>query len=520
MKLNLFLSVWLYSLFVVAQQTGNIDVNNVKAGINPDGILFKDQSSYHSAFEVPAGSNLHAFRYGSLWLAAKDDSGAVLAFGPPFAMDEAYLAGPVAGNFFGRDYQDRYEQVWKINRHVIDFHRENWNTPGYNVPREIADWPGNGNTNNDEALLLAPFFDFDGNQQYDPEAGDYPCIRGDQAIYAIYKDYVRSSLDFGFPTGVEVHLMAYEFAEKEQLSNTVFLNYKIINRTALDLHDAFVGSYMDGDIGCREDDYVGCDTNLNAFFFYNGDNFDEACPGSGGYGSSPPACGVMFLEEKMTSFIEYDRSYAFNGFPTGAEDIYHYLQGRWRSGFPVTYGGNGLGGTMPVKYMYPGVPGDASQWSKAASPVSESHGLGATGPFSLMAGDTIELDLAVVWARSPDATDFASVSALKNAMMEVQALYDQLYGGQLSVCDFATGVAERHEDPEAAVFPNPVEGRLHFSFGLNKPLSIQVIDILGKEVVPTQPVVEGLDTDRWSSGIYFVVFDWGKKRTVEKISVR
>ena len=67
--------------------------------------------------------------------------------------------------------------------------------------------------------------------------GDYPAIKGDQAIWWIMNDlnqgHMESQAD---PLGIELHGMAYAYnSNNTAVNNTIFMEYTIINRSAREL---------------------------------------------------------------------------------------------------------------------------------------------------------------------------------------------------------------------------------------------------------------------------------------------
>jgi hypothetical protein len=45
---------------------------------------------------------------------------------------------------------------------------------GYTIPKFILEWPAHGNLANKEDYYLAPFYDYNGDGNYNPYDGDYP----------------------------------------------------------------------------------------------------------------------------------------------------------------------------------------------------------------------------------------------------------------------------------------------------------------------------------------------------------
>jgi hypothetical protein len=120
---------------------------------------------------------------GALYMSAVKYSagGSWSAFhGGPISTTQAYntLA-------YSNEYHDA---IWKVSKAEILDHQANVQNPGYAVPAAIANWPGNGDTSLGIAAQLAPFIDLNGNGLYEPSLGDYPDIRGDEAVYVITND--------------------------------------------------------------------------------------------------------------------------------------------------------------------------------------------------------------------------------------------------------------------------------------------------------------------------------------------
>ena len=119
-----------------------------------------------------------------------------------------------------------------------------------------------------------------------------------------------------------------------------------------------MGLWVDFDLGCFSDDYVGCSPDRNTMFAYNQDAVDgnngAICAGVATFGDDAPVQTVTFLESnnfspnKMDKFIAYN----LNSSPTTSDpqaiiEFYRNLTGFWRDGLPLTEGGYGYAGTTP-----------------------------------------------------------------------------------------------------------------------------------------------------------------------------
>lgn len=303
------------------QSFGYLDINNVRARFNSSGLHF----FHHDAeYEVPKGSGKTTIFANSIWVGGYD-SGNLLHFageryrqGPTNSASwtkQDYRAGPVSDSTAYTIYQDTvWNYVWKVNRSEVDYHRTHFWYQGYVAPYNILTWPGNGNVAFGQASKLAPFSDRNGDGIYEPYDGDYPEIRGDQALFFIYNDDHGFHLEsWGEKLKVEVHGMAYAFDRPNDTAfkNTVFLHCKVINRSQNTYNRTFFGIFTDLDIGYANDDYIGSDPERGMYYGYNGDSVDGTGQ-SNAYGSNPPMQAVVILGGPVMDPDGYDNP-AFRG---------------------------------------------------------------------------------------------------------------------------------------------------------------------------------------------------------------
>ncbi len=237
------------------------------------GILFFSRDS-GPVFNIPKNSLKSTIFTATLWMGGIDQNDSLhFAGGERFNQDGYdFWAGPVSGSNEGYDTDKiKWAKVWKISKAQIDYHRENWFKSDYIPDPVILSWPAHGNAAlGGQMDLIAPYIDMQANGVYEPLAGDYPVIRGDQALYFVYNDDKAEHTESqGGKIGVEVHGMAYAFnrPNSDALNHSVFVNYQVINRSGNQYKDFYMAKYADYDIGFGNDDYVGCDTTLNSFFW-------------------------------------------------------------------------------------------------------------------------------------------------------------------------------------------------------------------------------------------------------------
>ncbi|MGD0711878.1 MAG: PKD domain-containing protein [Bacteroidales bacterium] len=403
----------------------NLDINNINARFNSEGSMFWD--FVDAKYEVPKGSGKSTIYSGTLWIGGYDSKHQLhLAAKGEDRKGNDFYSGPVMKTEKYSAVQDSlWNQVWKVTKKEIEYHKAHWKDNGYSVPTSIADWPGNGDISLGQAANLAPYVDVNQNGTYDPKNGDYPLIKGDEAVFFIFNDDRAKHAETQCKKlGIEVQAMAYAFdAPKDSaLNNTIFLNYKIINRSKDTYDSVYVGLLTDTDIGNSSDDYIGCDPGLSTFFGYNGKDFDE---GMYGYGKYPPAQGTTFLSEKMTHFTYYNNLGIGNPIaqdPANGNDFYNYLRSIWKDNSHATYGGIGIGGKTLCNYMFSESYGGWNEYSAGNQP-GDRRGLGSIGPFTFKAGETKNIDIAYITAFDYSG-NMLSVDLLKQRVVKIKAYYN------------------------------------------------------------------------------------------------
>jgi len=100
-------------------------------------------------------------------------------------------------------------------------------------------------------------------------------IEGDQMLWAVYNDLDPANhTNFSgstAPLGVEVQQTTFAFDEPGPLENTVFVRFKILNRSSSTIESLYAGIWSDPDVGGFTDDLVGCDVSRSLGLAYNAD---------------------------------------------------------------------------------------------------------------------------------------------------------------------------------------------------------------------------------------------------------
>lgn len=426
------------------------------------------------------------------------------------------------------EFARMYNRVWHLTREMIDYHIAHCGETDYVPVDDILTWPANGDVSAGFAAQLAPYYDADNSGCYNPYAGDYPLIRGDECIFSIFNDgYTTHTESHGNALGVEIHCMTYAFNEPADsaLWNSVFVHYDIYNRSQNSYDSTFLGAWTDFDIGYAWDDYIGCDVQNNMFYGYNGKMTDG--PGDGAFHGTPPAQGTLILshdgEQGMTSFMAYDNSTSsYTGEPMKASDYYYYMRGLMKNGDYPWYGP--MGG---YQYMYPGVSDTVNfvkmyEFTNGNAP-GDRRGVGGSGPFTFESGACRHFDVAhlTAWSNESDSVGcFIATLAGQAPELRRQWLRDTTDSGRPFVYRPYSAPHEAGIDgvqqASLQVYPNPTSGML--TAVVPTAGEVQLFDMMGRRVL-VQQVAGGkvtLDLGGLPQGIYLLRAAGAVQRVVRK----
>ena len=297
--------------------------------------------------------------------------------------------------------------------------------------------------------------------------------------------------------------MFYAFQDTGVINNSFFVHYDIINHSPNSYHDVMWGINTDIDIGNGFDDYIGCDSTQDMYFGYNGDNDDD-----GGYGTFPPALGVVFLSHPMFSFMFYPNG---GGDPNTNSEYYNYLQARWRDSTHLQFGGTGhLSGGPDVNFMFPMYSG-WSEESEGNTP-DDRRGVGSANLGNLVQNNCFTVDAAYVWSRDTvNPNPHSSVDLLLSQIPDVKQYFNQLNID--TSCDYLT-IYNSINNPYNQIsylniFPNPATAMVNIKTNL-KNYTIAVYSQLGQKIMEkTNP--KSLDVHNLKPGIYLIQITDGEK---------
>ncbi|MCB0567051.1 MAG: T9SS type A sorting domain-containing protein [Phaeodactylibacter sp.] len=470
--LLLFLSAgWLsYAQDCLAPSAGDyLNGNNVQALITGGGSLFFDGEN--ASFQVPVNASVHSIFAQGLWLGGVDPAGNLKVAAQTYGRSSNssdYFAGPLneMGAIDAESCQN-WDRIWTVYRYQAEAHILDFQDNGAidNPIPEIMGWPAKGNPYfsgiygfelPSTAQGLAPFFDRNNDGLYDPMAGDFPMIRQSLAIpeqitWSIFNDAGGlHSQSLSDPLRVEIQLTtwAHKCIDNPQLDNTIFTSYKVINRGAESLDSLHLGLWVDFDLGCFEDDFIGSAPDLNTTFVYNQDNEDEVNCGFGvtGYGDNPPAQAITALSHDLSYMMYYQLN--FDGPPATSDpnttlDYYRLLSGHWRDGTPLTFGGNGYDPSLsnPVtNFAFPGDPNNPDEWSayNEGLDLGDQRAVSSIYLGALPPGGMEEVDFGYSFFREAGAGHLENVTAMYTGIEDLQGWYDSQFEsacGLAAICE-------------------------------------------------------------------------------------
>ena len=415
-----------------------LEFNNVSALIETGGSMWLDRSRGKNAYEVPKGSGNTLIYIGALWMGGMDVNNQLKIAALRYRIGNDFWAGPLSTipgtgdiNVGKLDYGpaeidaedcDKWDQFFITTRSEVELFNAWYECsvdpncdvsveyPDYQIPESILQW-GNathGDLSKDQDFYIAPYYERPGgNIGYDPiNDGDYPwydltnqidcrtsrrvTLYGDYNMWWVFNDKGNIHTETGGdPIGMEIRAQAFAFATNDEVNSMTFYNYELINRSTQTLTNTYFGVYLDSDVGCSFDDYVGCDVQRGLGYCYNGNAVDAIGCGSWTtpIGANPPAIGVDFFEGPyqdndgidnplttsipvalsqggipykglgigygdgvidnerfgMKRFVYYDGQLPQNSFgdPQTAIQYYNYMRGLWRDGTRFVYGASG-----------------------------------------------------------------------------------------------------------------------------------------------------------------------------------
>lgn len=461
----------------------DMSVNNVRSRLRIGGDIWWDgDDGKYVVPNVKPGSGereVSSLFAGGVWLGGQQLGGDIFVAASEYGQEgKDFYPGPLfdgnnntANGETTKEMCEDWDRFFSVSAEAIDAHRAAFESGDFdcaNVPQELLGWPGKGNPYffdvysfdlPDNNAGLAGFHDYNDDQIYNPCDGDFPKIEirkcqdppqyGDEMFFWIYNDNGNAhNQSEGLPIRMEVQAQAFAYATNDEINNMTFYRYKMINRAIESIDSFFFSMWIDPDLGCPDDDYIGCDTTNELMYVYNQDATDGSagvtCPVGNEqvptYANEVPILGVDYFEGPvdedgkeigMSHFMYYNRQ---GTGPSGTVDpqnalqYYQYLTGTWQDGAPLTIGGTGRDGTEPTNYAFFSPPNEPGGWSMCEENLAQGdrRTLQSSGPFRLDPGVDNFLIIGVVWL--PDYNyPCPSLTRLLEADAIAQNLFDACF---------------------------------------------------------------------------------------------
>jgi hypothetical protein len=391
------------------------DANNLMMFVTNTGSFAYDKTvllGKSDGLYFPKGTNKTVIFAAGFWMGGKVNGG-VRTAAAEYSND--YVPGPMANGTFQTDRGSF--RVYKINKGDT---RE--------TSEDYANWPFDDGA---PALKAA-----DGSDSLDAEGNRIPLLLGDQALWCVYNDASMAGRvsDPGSgsagPLGIEVQNYVFGYARAGALGNTIFMQYKLINKGGNTIDSTHVSLWADPDLGDASDDLVGCDSTLGIGFCYN--SRDDAV-----YGEAAPAVGFDFfqgpivpdpgntdtilIDGRQTEVVGYRElpMTSFNKYINGTDpsnniETFNYMKGLERDGTPHLYNG------VPTKFFMSGDP--VAGTGELDNNAADRRYMMTAGPFTMNPGDTQVVVAAVIVGQG--ANRISSIERLRDNDRIAQAVFD------------------------------------------------------------------------------------------------
>ncbi len=510
----------------------DMDINNVRARLLTGGDVWWDLSDgKYIVPKPPIGSGIpevSSIFAGGVWIGGEDPSGNLKIAASDYrgANGGDYFSGPLDpetgltdlpicndwDRFFTINGEELAEAIQIYDQAIITGIPVNCDS----IPENVKFWPGKDNPFFEEKFPfslpegqnLGSYWDEDLSGDYNPCAGDFPIIdiRGcepstrkeavelvpDQMIFWIYNDSGgEHRITRGEKIQMEVQVQAFAYATNDEVNDMTFQRYKLLNRAEEDIRNCYFAMWVDPDLGCFDDDFIGCDVGRSLAYTYNEDILDGTtgcnCGGVNTYCDNVPIIGTDYfrgpigpfsivdcavgeqhvlttaddfegsgfmlgdtvcvqpvdigqdadigIELGMSSFMYYNNAAVGSPDPNTVDpsidfQYYNYLQALWLDGTPMTFGGTGFnpGSVDRIPYVFPDDPDDAEGWNMCNVDLGNGDRRTLQASGPLLLKPSVENELIIGAVWVPDLTyPCPDISRLKRADDLAQALFDNCF---------------------------------------------------------------------------------------------
>lgn len=238
---------------ILISDSKKLDGNNISAWFRNIGSFNRDPFTLNSGFEWPSGSGKHLPNASGVWITGKVQSDTLMAI-------TSYIPelrpGFINTSGIPEGIDDPVYRIYKIIN-------------GDTTSTDYLNWP----------VSQGAYID----------SNNKPFLPGMQTLFFSMTDGYSESHVYSDPMKAQVQVTSwcYNSVSDPVVSNTIFSEFKIINKNSSAWTDASVSVWSDE---CSGDFIaIGCDTVLNLGYSY--------CePNSQQYGNFPPAHGFLLLQ--------------------------------------------------------------------------------------------------------------------------------------------------------------------------------------------------------------------------------
>lgn len=460
----------------------NLRNNNLLVRMNSAGLLVDSAST--PAIRTIGGLSL--LDQAGVWMSAIDANGVIrVAAHNVVGKTSDLWAGPLqTSNEIASD-SNSWRKVWYVNQSMVDYHVSNYKNNGYSAASELVNWPGNGQSG--YANILAAFVDNEVNDmKYNPSNGDYPYLQTSSNLLSISNDRANTHLvSKAQPLGVELHTSIMGFGEKDSaLKNCFMVRYSVFNRSPRNYTNFRFSTVMNFGIGVFDNEYLGTDVGNKILFAIN--DTSEAT-----YSNKLVSMGCMALNRQLSSTMYFENSAdPVNGLPVIDSHYVRLMNGYWKNGKRLVYGGNGVDASgTDAQFVYP-YNTDASHgnimWSDNESyQPGKRFGIMNFDSINLASGAGIYYDVLYFYV---EENNF-DIKQISNSCLKFKQV--------LSTKNLLkTDNIRRNNTQNLELYPNPVKAgeKMVIRLALESPTNIRVIGLDGREIVK-------LDLDNFDNSI-------------------
>jgi hypothetical protein len=470
-----------------AQNSNILDNGVCKGSMTSNGLLFYLNNQPH--FSYPSNSSNNLLSLTGIWVCAQKPNDSIVASIFKENGQSDFQPGPLQqGTLTPGDF-NAWNFVYYVSKDEIEFHFKNHKKEDYVIPDNIKKWPVHPPSGFQGTLV--PFVDWNSNNIYEPHLGEYPYIEGDQTLFAVYNDAGNRNATGGEALGIEVKQFLYSFNQTTgKKGEWQFLRIVVTNKNNFNLKNFAFSLSAKIWIQNGNNNFIETYPQFDAIRGYTTDSNDNQ-----------PSVSIMALNKKLTSSLYMnDSADLVTGFPTNNVEVFNMLNGKWKNGKTLTYGGNGVDGADSAKYVYPASRDPKNQffsWTEENSGniSGERRVLLNTEASVLESGKSIEYRFAIMVHQTKD-TSFIS--------KELNLLKTTYNKGEL------TTTYSINPTVEFIIFPNPANSitglNIHTPFPVSNfsltDMKGRIVEISVNEVSKNKFLIKPVKPV--SKGVYFL----------------